>query len=132
MENQAKEPSASSCASYGIIFLINFIGKYFLSNKPHLLKYTVQWGLTVISSYKTTSKMQNISITSAKGVLCLCEVHSSLHLWPQASTTLLFYHCRLVRILHKWGHTMPTSFVCLASFIKHRDSQIPSCHCAYQ
>lgn len=38
IENQAKEPSASPCASYGILFLIDFIEKYFLSNKPHLFK----------------------------------------------------------------------------------------------
>lgn len=82
--------------------------------KPHLLKYTVQWGLTVISSYKTTSKMQNISITSAKGVSCLCEVHFSPPPMAPGQHYSAFYHCRLVRILHKWGHTMPTSFVRLA------------------
>lgn len=38
IENQAKEPSASPCVSYGILFLIDFIEKYFLSNKPHLFK----------------------------------------------------------------------------------------------
>ena len=49
IENQAKEPSASPCASYGILFLIDFIEKYFLSNKPHLFKVHSLMALSIFT-----------------------------------------------------------------------------------
>lgn len=87
IENQAKSLPLPVLVSKPLFSLSTLLEN--ISNKPHLLKYTVQWGLTVISSYETTSQMQNISITSAKGVSCLYEIHFSLT-YDWANTTLTF------------------------------------------